>query len=83
MRHSRCSDSALLVEYPTRQAFLDLIASADYQAIGHLRTEALEHGELHPAERRRPAFNRWYSAEPALYSPGDGRRPERELDAQR
>jgi uncharacterized protein (DUF1330 family) len=41
-------DSVLLVEYPTRQAFLDMIASAEYRAIGHLRTEALEHGELHP-----------------------------------
>lgn len=41
-------DSVLLVEYPTRQAFLEMIASAEYQAIGHLRTEALEHGELHP-----------------------------------
>jgi len=41
-------DSVLLVEYPTRQAFLDMIASAEYQAIGHLRTEALQHGELHP-----------------------------------
>lgn len=41
-------DSVLLVEYPTRQAFLDMLASAEYQAIGHLRTEALEHGELHP-----------------------------------
>jgi uncharacterized protein (DUF1330 family) len=41
-------DSVLLAEYPTRQAFLDMIASAEYQAIGHLRTEALEHGELHP-----------------------------------
>jgi uncharacterized protein (DUF1330 family) len=41
-------DTVLLVEYPSRQAFLDMIASAEYQAIGHLRTEALEHGELHP-----------------------------------
>ena len=41
-------DSVLLVEYPTRQAFLDMISSAEYQAIGHLRTEALEKGELHP-----------------------------------
>ncbi|HMC50262.1 MAG TPA: DUF1330 domain-containing protein [Solirubrobacterales bacterium] len=41
-------DSVLLVEYPTCQAFLDMVASAEYQAIGHLRTEALEHGELHP-----------------------------------
>jgi uncharacterized protein (DUF1330 family) len=41
-------DSVLLVEYPTGQAFLEMIASAEYQAIGHLRTEALEQGELHP-----------------------------------
>jgi uncharacterized protein (DUF1330 family) len=41
-------DTVLLVEYPTRQAFLDMIASPEYRAIGHLRTEALEHGELHP-----------------------------------
>jgi uncharacterized protein (DUF1330 family) len=41
-------DSVLLVEYPSRQAFLDMIASVEYQAIGHLRTEALEQGELHP-----------------------------------
>jgi uncharacterized protein (DUF1330 family) len=41
-------DSVLLVEYPSRQAFLDMIASPEYQAIGHLRTEALEHGELYP-----------------------------------
>jgi uncharacterized protein (DUF1330 family) len=41
-------DSVLLVEYPTRQAFLEMIGSAEYQAIGHLRTEALERGELHP-----------------------------------
>ena len=41
-------DLVLLVEYPTRQAFLDMIGSEEYQAIGHLRTEALEHGELYP-----------------------------------
>jgi uncharacterized protein (DUF1330 family) len=41
-------DLVLLVEYPTRQAFLEMVGSADYQAIGHLRTEALEEGELHP-----------------------------------
>ncbi len=40
-------DSVLLVEYPTGQAFLDMIASAEYQAIAHLRTEALAEGELH------------------------------------
>jgi uncharacterized protein (DUF1330 family) len=41
-------DSVLLVEYPTRGAFLEMIGSPGYQAIGHLRSEALEHGELHP-----------------------------------
>ncbi len=41
-------DSVLLVEYPTGQAFLEMITSAEYEAIGYLRTEALEHGELHP-----------------------------------
>lgn len=43
-------DMAALVEYPTRQAFLDMIGSAEYQAIGHLRTEALVRGELHPMD---------------------------------
>lgn len=43
-------DLVVLVEYPTRQAFLDMIGSAEYQAIGHLRTEALARGELHPID---------------------------------
>ncbi len=43
-------DLVLLVEYPARQAFLDMIGSPEYQAIGHLRTEALERGELHPMD---------------------------------
>ncbi|MDX6610138.1 MAG: hypothetical protein QOF85_2063 [Solirubrobacterales bacterium] len=41
-------DSVLLVEYPSPQAFLEMIGSAEYQAIAHLRTEALAKGELHP-----------------------------------
>lgn len=40
----------LLVEYPTRQAFLEMIGSDGYKAIAHLRTEALEKGELHPMD---------------------------------
>lgn len=47
-------DLVVLVEYPTRQAFLDMIGSTEYQAIGHLRTEALAKGELHPMD---PADN--------------------------
>ncbi|HWA54952.1 MAG TPA: DUF1330 domain-containing protein [Solirubrobacterales bacterium] len=43
-------DLVLLVEYPSRKAFLEMIGSTDYQAIGHLRTEALEEGELHPLD---------------------------------
>jgi uncharacterized protein (DUF1330 family) len=43
-------DLVVLVEYPTRQAFLDMIGSGEYQAIGHLRTEALARGELHPMD---------------------------------
>ena len=43
-------DLVLLVEYPTRRAFIEMIQSPDYQAIGHLRTEALAKGELHPLD---------------------------------
>jgi uncharacterized protein (DUF1330 family) len=43
-------DLVALVEYPTRRAFLDMIGSAEYQAIAHLRTEALERTELHPLD---------------------------------
>jgi uncharacterized protein (DUF1330 family) len=43
-------DLVVLVEYPSRQAFLDMIGSTEYQAIGHLRTEALTRGELHPLD---------------------------------
>jgi uncharacterized protein (DUF1330 family) len=43
-------DLVALVEYPTRQAFLDMIASPEYQEIAHLRTEALERSELHPLD---------------------------------
>lgn len=43
-------DLVVLVEYPTRQAFLEMIGSAEYQAVGHLRTEALRKGELHPMD---------------------------------
>ncbi len=43
-------DLVALVEYPTRQAFLDMTSSPEYQAIAHLRTEALTRGELHPMD---------------------------------
>ncbi len=41
----------ILVEYPTRQAFLDMTGSTEYLAIAHLRTEALVKGELHPLDQ--------------------------------
>jgi uncharacterized protein (DUF1330 family) len=44
-------DLVALVEYPTRQAFLEMIGSPEYQAIAHLRTEALAKGELHPMDQ--------------------------------
>jgi uncharacterized protein (DUF1330 family) len=44
-------DLVALVEYPSRQAFLDMTGSPEYQAIAHLRTEALVKGELHPMDR--------------------------------
>jgi hypothetical protein len=43
-------DMVLLVEYPTRLAFLDMIGSPAYQEITHLRTEALTRAELHPMD---------------------------------
>ena len=43
-------DLVALVEYPSRQAFLEMVSSPEYAAIGHLRTEALTRGELHPME---------------------------------
>lgn len=43
-------DLVALVEYPTRQAFLDMIGSSEYREIAHLRTEALAKGELHPMD---------------------------------
>ena len=48
-------DLVALVEYPTRQAFLDMIGSEEYLAIAHLRTEALERSELHPLDSVDPA----------------------------
>lgn len=43
-------DLVLLVEYPSRRAFLEMIGSEAYQAIAHLRSEALVRGELHPLD---------------------------------
>ncbi len=39
-------DMMLLVSYPTRQAFLDMVSSPEYQEIEHLRSQALARSEL-------------------------------------
>ncbi len=44
-------DLVALVEYPTRQAFLDMVGSPEYRAVEHLRSEALTRGELHPVDQ--------------------------------
>jgi uncharacterized protein (DUF1330 family) len=43
-------DLVVLVEYPSRQAFLDMTGSDAYTSIAHLRSEALVKGELHPMD---------------------------------
>jgi uncharacterized protein (DUF1330 family) len=43
-------DLVVLVEYPSRQAFLDMSGSPEYAEIAHLRTEALTASELHPMD---------------------------------
>lgn len=40
-------DSILLVEYPSRKAFVQMVRSAEHQAIHHFREQALERAELH------------------------------------
>ncbi|HYA35475.1 MAG TPA: DUF1330 domain-containing protein [Candidatus Binataceae bacterium] len=40
-------DAILLVEYPSRKAFIGMVTSPEYQAIHHFRDEALIRGELH------------------------------------
>jgi uncharacterized protein (DUF1330 family) len=43
-------DMVIIAEYPTRQAFLDMVTSPEYQEITHLRTEGLARAELHPMD---------------------------------
>jgi uncharacterized protein (DUF1330 family) len=39
-------DAMLVVRYPSRQAFSEMVRDPDYQQITHLRTEALEEAVL-------------------------------------
>ena len=41
-------DAVILVRYPSRQAFADLVSDPAYRAGAYLRTEALEHAVLQP-----------------------------------
>jgi uncharacterized protein (DUF1330 family) len=41
-------DAVLLVRYPTRRAFSQMVADPEYQQITHLRTEALQEAVLQP-----------------------------------
>ena len=49
-------DLVLLVEYPTRSAFMEMIGSPGYAEIAHLRTEALARSELHPLDPESATF---------------------------
>jgi len=41
-------DAVVLVRYPSRAAFSQMVADPDYQQITHLRTEALQESVLQP-----------------------------------
>ena len=43
-------DLMALVEYPTRQAFLDMVTAADYQRTAHLRQQALLRSVLYATD---------------------------------
>lgn len=45
-------DAVLLVRYPSRSAFSEMVANPDYQAITQLRTEALDAAVLQPTASR-------------------------------
>ncbi|MFQ5458095.1 MAG: DUF1330 domain-containing protein, partial [Myxococcota bacterium] len=47
-------DSILIVEYPTRQAFLDMVMSPAYLAIQHLRDESLVRSVLYATDPAMP-----------------------------
>ena len=41
-------DMVVLVRYPTRRAFVDMIRDPDYRAVAHLRSQALIESVLQP-----------------------------------
>ncbi|MDR7360687.1 DUF1330 domain-containing protein [Nocardioides marmoribigeumensis] len=46
--HGQDWDMVLLVRYPTRRAFSEMVADPAYQEVTHLRTEALVEAVLQP-----------------------------------
>lgn len=48
-------DSVLLVEYPSRDAFLSMLRSDAYREIEGIRSDALDAGELHPLDTQSKA----------------------------
>ena len=48
-------DAILLVRYPSRRAFSEMVANPDYQKITHLRTEALSEAVLQATAPGPPA----------------------------
>lgn len=48
-------DMIILVRYPTRRQFVDMIADADYQAIAPIRAAALKDSRLIEADQLLPA----------------------------
>lgn len=49
-------DAILIVRYPSRQAFLQMVSSPDYQAAHHNREEALERAVLYATDPRNGTF---------------------------
>ncbi|PRY38208.1 DUF1330 domain-containing protein [Umezawaea tangerina] len=47
-REGQAWDMVVLVRYPSRSAFVDMVRDPAYQAVAHLRTEALVEGVLQP-----------------------------------
>jgi len=40
-------DEALVIEYPSRAAFIDMVTSSEYQAISHFRQDAIVDSRLY------------------------------------
>ncbi len=40
-------DEALVIEYPSREAFLDMVGSTEYQSIVHFRQDGIEDSRLY------------------------------------